>query len=289
MFSFLIQLYAFLTTCRGCCCRRVRWAGRGPQLCEEEVGAWTDTNLAGLLKSLHHRLKTKVFLKHFSSIKFVFHFLFFILISDPLGAALSQVLLPQITVSLLFLSTGCPVESEGLHPGDRHVELQIRRFHSGTGCHQQVRLRFSADSSCLYPIIGPHYLAIAVPSSLCAPPPPTHTHLSSFFLSFRLTLIHSYASNNGNCFLLTIKVISPNPFLQLPLFPSVLRRIRDIFLGLFQWGTVKSYRETERERRRRVAKGRGSDLNPGIRHMGACSSRWAKPALKNQRCGSTMC
>lgn len=125
--------------------------------------------------------KKKVFLKHFSSIKFVFHFLFFILISDPLGAALSQVLLPQITVSLLFLSTGCPVESEGLHPGDRHVELQIRRFHSGAGCHQQVRLRFSADSSCLYPIIGPHYLAIAVPSSLCAPPPHTHTPLILFF------------------------------------------------------------------------------------------------------------
>lgn len=183
VFSFLIQLYAFLTTCRGCCRRRVRWAGRGPQLCEEEVGAWTDTNLAGLLKSLHHCLKKKkkVFLKHFSSIKFVFHFLFFILISDPLGAALSQVLLPQITVSLLFLSTGCPVESEGLHPGDRHVELQIRRFHSGAGCHQQVRLRFSADSSCLYPIIGPHYLAIAVPSSLCAPPPHTHTPLILFF------------------------------------------------------------------------------------------------------------
>lgn len=125
--------------------------------------------------------KKKVFLKHFSSIKFVFQFLFCILISDPLGAALSQVLLPQITVSLLFLSTGCPVESEGLHPGDRHVELQIRWFHSGAGCHQQVRLRFSADSSCLYPIIGPHYLAIAVPSSLCAPPTHTHTPLILFF------------------------------------------------------------------------------------------------------------
>lgn len=32
-------------------------------------------------------------------------------------------------------------------------------------------------------------------------------------------------------------------------------------MGLFQWGTVKSYRKTERERRRRVAKGRGSDLS----------------------------
>lgn len=37
-------------------------------------------------------------------------------------------------------------------------------------------------------------------------------------------------------------------------------------MGLFQWGTVKSYRKTESERRRRAAKGRGSDSNPGVQH-----------------------
>lgn len=38
-----------------------------------------------------------------------------------------------------LLLVGRPAEGQGLHPGDRHVQLQVRRLHRGTRRHQQVR------------------------------------------------------------------------------------------------------------------------------------------------------
>lgn len=45
---------------------------------------------------------------------------------------------PPRSITASLLSAGRPVESEGLHPGNGHVEFQIRRLHRGPGCHQQV-------------------------------------------------------------------------------------------------------------------------------------------------------
>lgn len=51
------------------------------------------------------------------------------------------------SITARLLSAGRPVESEGLHPGNGHVEFQIWWFHRGAGCHQQVHAGVSDSSS----------------------------------------------------------------------------------------------------------------------------------------------
>lgn len=103
-------------------CRWVWWIGGRPQLCEEEIGAWTDTNLAGQKESCTlclrgHSMPLPPPSPQFVFFTFPFSSQFYI----QLIVAQSQIGLTRITLSLPLLSTGCPVESEGIHPGHRHV------------------------------------------------------------------------------------------------------------------------------------------------------------------------
>lgn len=104
----------------------IRWISGGPQLRKEEARTWTDSDLAG---------------------KFLY---FFILCFLSPALSFAQVL----SYFSGPIGIGCPVEGQGLHPGYRHVQLQVWWLHRGAGRHQQVgHLSLSSSvHTCLLPV-----------------------------------------------------------------------------------------------------------------------------------------
>lgn len=64
---------------------------------------------------------------------------------------------------LLFLPPGRPIESESLFAGNRHVQLQVRRLHCGSGCYQQVGTHF---------LISANWIGLQGPTVPLPPLPP---------------------------------------------------------------------------------------------------------------------